>query len=119
MSENIAVNVSIIIPAYNSAVYIAETLNSVIAQSFTNWECIIVDNGSTDKTKQVVENFVSKDKRFQYHSCEQNGVSFARNLAVEKSRGKYILPLVTWVFLIPNACFNESKILLIIVLNPL
>lgn len=93
MSEIQPIVVSIIIPAYNSGNFIAETLETVLAQTLTNWECIVVDNGSTDATKQVVDAFVLKDKRIQYHYCEQNGVSYARNLAVKLSSGKYILPL--------------------------
>ncbi|MES2680313.1 MAG: glycosyltransferase [Bacteroidota bacterium] len=85
--------VSIIIPAYNHGSYIRETLDSVLAQSFSDWECIIVDNGSTDDTGTIVKAYVSKDSRFHYHFIEQKGVSFARNTAVQLSKGEYILPL--------------------------
>lgn len=93
MAESNTPLVSVIIPAYNSALYIAETIDSVLAQTYKNWECIVVDNGSTDSTKHIVAAYVLKDKRIQYHYCKQNGVSFARNLAVKLSKGVYILPL--------------------------
>ncbi|RLD85933.1 MAG: glycosyltransferase family 2 protein, partial [Bacteroidetes bacterium] len=56
--------VSIIIPAYNRADLIGETLDSVLAQTYPNWECIVVDDGSADKTKDVVQHYVDKDPRF-------------------------------------------------------
>lgn len=85
--------VSVIIPSYNYGQYLAECLESVIAQTYSNWECIIIDNGSTDNTSDVAKAYVLKDKRIRYYYIEQNGVSFARNLAVKHSEGTYILPL--------------------------
>ncbi len=85
--------VSIIIPAYNYGMFLSECLNSVLAQTYSQWECIIIDNGSTDNTTEVAQSFVSKDPRFQYHFTEQKGVSFARNLAVSLSKGEFIFPL--------------------------
>lgn len=93
MSETTSILVSVIIPAYNSEKYLIETLQSVAAQTLKQFECIVVDNGSTDQTREIVQSFVTHDARFSYHYCEQNGVSFARNLAVSLSKGKYILPL--------------------------
>ncbi|HOZ87764.1 MAG TPA: glycosyltransferase [Bacteroidia bacterium] len=85
--------VSIIVPAYNHGIYIGECLDSVISQTFKDWECIIVDNGSTDNTSVIVNAYVLKDSRFRYHYTSQKGVSFARNTAVALSTGTYILPL--------------------------
>ncbi len=85
--------VSIIIPAYNYAGYMGECLDSVLKQTYSNWECIVVDNGSTDNTAEVIKAFVLKDKRIQYHFTQQKGVSFARNMAVQLSKGGFILPL--------------------------
>ncbi len=85
--------VSIIIPAYNYGAYIGECLNSVLGQSYPHWECIVVDNGSTDNTAGIVTAYAEKDKRIHYHFTAQNGVSRARNLAVSLSAGQYILPL--------------------------
>ncbi|MES2762087.1 MAG: glycosyltransferase family A protein [Bacteroidota bacterium] len=85
--------VSIIIPAYNYAGYIGECLDSVLSQSAKDWECIVVDNGSTDNTAEVVKKYAVKDDRIKYHYTDQKGVSFARNYAATISQGKYILPL--------------------------
>ncbi|WP_445734533.1 glycosyltransferase family 2 protein [Mariniflexile sp.] len=59
--------VSIIIPTYNRAHLIGETLDSVLAQTHQNWECIVVDDGSTDNTDTVLKTYCQKDSRFQYH----------------------------------------------------
>ncbi len=85
--------VSIIIPTYNRAHLIGETLNSVLAQTYTNWECIIVDDGSTDNTDEVVDEYLKKDKRFQYHHRPKDrlpGGNAARNYGFELSKGEFI-----------------------------
>ena len=93
MGINHNIKVSIIIPAYNYANYISECLDSVISQTFKDWECIIIDNCSTDNTSEVVKEYAAKDSRIKYHYIDQKGVSLARNLAVKMSSGIYILPL--------------------------
>lgn len=85
--------VSIIIPTYNRAHLIGETLDSVLAQTYTNWECIIVDDGSTDNTDAVVGEYVKKDSRFQYHHRPKDrpkGANACRNYGFELSKGEYI-----------------------------
>lgn len=85
--------VSIIIPTYNRAHLIGETLDSVLAQTYTNWECIVVDDGSTDNTNLVISNYVTKDSRFQYHhrpTNKQKGPSSCRNYGFELSKGEFI-----------------------------
>ena len=59
--------VSVIIPTYNRAHLIGETLDSVLAQTYQNWECIIVDDGSSDDTDEVIGEYVKKDNRFKYY----------------------------------------------------
>ena len=87
--------VSIIIPTYNRAHLINETLDSILAQTYSNWECIIVDDGSTDNTAKLADKYVYKDSRFQYY-CRPidkiKGPSSCRNYGFELSKGKY----VTW-----------------------
>ncbi len=85
--------VSVIVPCYNYGRFLSEALESVRKQSFTDWECIVVDNGSTDNTKEVMQGFVNVDKRFRYFLHENKGVSKARNFAIKNCLGKYILPL--------------------------
>jgi glycosyltransferase involved in cell wall biosynthesis len=85
--------ISIIVPCYNQAIYLSETLESVISQTYQNWECIIVDDGSPDNTKEVSEVFCKKDNRFIYLYKENGGISSARNFGIRHSSGDYILPL--------------------------
>lgn len=86
--------VSIIIPTYNRAHLISETLNSVLAQTYINWECIIVDDGSTDNTEEVIKKYLNSDSRFVYLSRPVNkkkGPSSCRNFGIAKSYGEYIV----------------------------
>jgi glycosyltransferase involved in cell wall biosynthesis len=82
--------ISIIIPAYNSEKYITETINSVLTQTYTDWELIIIDDGSTDNTAEIVKQFCEKDDRIKYYYQENSGVSSARNLGIEKAEGNII-----------------------------
>jgi len=85
--------VSVIIPCYNYARFISETLQCVLVQSYTNWECIIINDGSIDNTEEIVLQWTKKDQRFIYFSKENSGVSDTRNLGIRNSKGIYILPL--------------------------
>ena len=85
--------VSVIIPCYNQAKYLPETLDSVINQTYQNWECIIVNDGSKDDSEAVALSYCEKDKRIHYYYKENSGVCDTRNYAVARSSGKYILPL--------------------------
>ena len=85
--------VSIIVPCYNYGKYIPEALQSIADQGFTDWECIIVNDGSTDNSQSVIESFISGDARFSLINISNSGVSVARNTGVAHSRGKYIFPL--------------------------
>lgn len=85
--------VSIIIPTYNRAHLIGETLDSVLAQTYQNWECIVVDDGSTDNTETLLKHYVKKDARFQYHKrpdTHMPGGNGARNYGFALSKGAYI-----------------------------
>ena len=84
--------VSVIIPCFNSGIYIDETINSVLKQTITDFEIIIVDDGSTDAfTKQYLSQL--KDPKIKVFFKENGGVASARNYAISKSMGEYILPL--------------------------
>ena len=85
--------VSVIIPAYNREFLIGETLESILNQSYTNWECLIIDDGSIDQTRRVVNEYVLLDNRFQYHLRPKNrkkGANACRNFGFELSKGDYI-----------------------------
>ena len=83
-------SISIIVPCYNQAQYLDECLQSVLDQTFQNWECIIVNDGSPDNTEEVANTWLQKDSRFKYFSQENKGVSAARNLGIGRAEGKYI-----------------------------
>jgi len=83
--------VSVVMPAYNSSRYIAEAIESVLIQNYRNFELIIVDDGSTDKTADIVHSFEAD--KIRYFHKEHSGPAGARNLAIEKSRGRFIVIL--------------------------
>jgi glycosyltransferase involved in cell wall biosynthesis len=85
--------VSVIIPAFNAAANIRHTLNSVVAQTYRAIEVIIVDDGSSDATTAIVEEFVARDPRFRLIRQHNGGVGAARNTAIRNARGKYVAPL--------------------------
>ncbi|QRM87796.1 glycosyltransferase [Lacinutrix sp. WUR7] len=85
--------ISIIIPTYNRAHIIGETLDAIIAQTYSRWECIVVDDGSTDNTDEVLERYIKKDSRFQYYTRPKDrkkGPCSCRNFGFEKSKGDYV-----------------------------
>ncbi|MES2796052.1 MAG: glycosyltransferase family A protein [Bacteroidota bacterium] len=85
--------VSIIVPCYNQAQYLDEALQSVLDQSYQNWECVIVNDGSADYTAAVAKQWVEKDIRFVYLKKENGGLSSARNFGIAYAKGEFILPL--------------------------
>lgn len=85
--------VSIIIPTYNRAHLIGETLDSIMSQTHTHWECLVVDDGSTDYTHELVAKYCTKDDRFKYLKRPDNrpkGGNAARNYGFENSNGEFI-----------------------------
>jgi teichuronic acid biosynthesis glycosyltransferase TuaG len=82
--------VSVVIPAYNSARYIAESIRSVQEQIYSNWELVVVDDGSTDETAGIVRDFSRTDARVKYVFQENGGQASARNTGIRDSRGDLI-----------------------------
>ncbi|WP_341220835.1 glycosyltransferase family 2 protein [Polaribacter atrinae] len=85
--------ISIIIPVFNRENLISETLKSVMSQTYINWECLVVDDGSTDQTKKVVESFIKLDNRIKLYKRPNDrlkGANACRNYGFEKSIGDYI-----------------------------
>jgi glycosyltransferase involved in cell wall biosynthesis len=78
-------------PAYNAAPWIAETIASLLAQTFKDFELLIGDDGSTDKTRAIIESFVKNDPRIKLHSLNHGGVVTARNTLLAASRGRYVM----------------------------
>ena len=84
---------SIIIPCCNSQLTLEDTLLSVVEQNFQDWEAIIVNDGSTDRTEEIALKWLKKDKRFKYFCKVNEGLPKARNYGITRSEGRYILPL--------------------------
>lgn len=83
--------VSIITPSYNSADFIIETIESILAQTYTNWELLITDDCSTDNTSEIVYKYTLKDKRIKFFQLTKNsGAGIARNNSIKEAKGDYI-----------------------------
>lgn len=87
--------VSVIVPCYAQADFLAEAIESVVTQTFGDWECLIVDDGSPDHTAQVARDLIARypDKRIRLIRKTNGGLSDARNAGIREGRGRYILPL--------------------------
>ena len=85
--------ISVVVPCYNQAQYLDECLQSVLDQTYQNWECIIVNDGSPDHTEEVAKKWLEKDPRFRYIDKENGGLSSARNAGIKIAKGEWILPL--------------------------
>jgi glycosyltransferase involved in cell wall biosynthesis len=104
--------ISIITPCYNQAKFLDNCLHSVYNQDYTDWECIIVNDGSNDDTAQTAQIWLSRDKRFKYIEKENGGLSSARNAGLDIAKGKYVFFLDS-DDLISKDCltilYNESE----------
>ncbi|KRF60814.1 glycosyl transferase [Bacillus sp. Soil768D1] len=97
--------ISIITPTYNCGKFIVETIDSVIKQTYQNWELIIVDDCSNDNTKELVREYTKQDNRIKYHLLEKNsGAAIARNKAMELASGTYM------AFLDSDDLWTEDKL---------
>lgn len=85
--------ISIIVPCYNQAQYLPDCLQSVVEQTYSHWECIIVNDGSPDNTEAVALEWAAKDNRIKYLKKENGGLCSARNAGISSAEGKWILPL--------------------------
>ncbi|MDR1361522.1 MAG: glycosyltransferase [Rickettsiales bacterium] len=99
--------ISVIIANYNNAKYLEDCLKSVLTQDFSAWECIIVDDGSTDKSKKIISEFAKRDKRFRPIFQENRGASATRNRGLDAARGDYIS------FLDSDDCFTAGALSLL------
>lgn len=97
--------VSIIIPTYNRAQLLGETLDCVLTQTYSNWECIVVDDGSFDETPMILKEYSNKDSRFRYvvkPDGIKKGASISRNLGLKLAKGEFIQFLDSDDILAPN-----------------
>jgi len=103
--------VSIIIPNFNKAVYIAKTFDSLISQIYENWEAVVVDDGSTDKSLKIIEEYSKKDNRFRLikRYREPKGGSVCRNIGLENALGNYVIYLDSDDLFIKSTLENRIK----------
>lgn len=87
MKQNL---VSIITPMYNAEKYVGQTIESVLAQTYSDWEMIIVDDGSKDKSAEIVANYSNKDPRVKLIKQKNGGCASARNNALDNAQGQYV-----------------------------
>ena len=95
--------ISIVMPVYNAARFLYPCLNSVLAQTYKNWELLVVDDGSTDDSKKIIQEFAAKEHRIQLIAKANEGVSIARNVALETVNGQFVYFIDADDIVSPNA----------------
>jgi len=99
-----SLDISIIIPAYNVAGYIERCLDSILAQTFSNFEVIVINDGSTDATPQIIDGYAGREGRIKVINKQNEGVSAARNTGIKAARGEYFLFFDGDDFIEPQTC---------------
>ncbi|MDR1360710.1 MAG: glycosyltransferase [Rickettsiales bacterium] len=94
--------ISVIVPNFNNSKWLADCLESVLCQSFLDWECIVVDDGSTDDSVKIIKEFIKRDKRFSLIEQENKGLSAARNTGLDACNSEYV------AFLDSDDCFVQT-----------
>lgn len=103
--------ISVIVACYNQGRFLNKSLDSLLKQSYTNWECFIINDGSTDETESIALEYCKKDKRFNYFFQSNKGVSSARNLGILKSNGEFIQFLDADDFIHPDKLITQIGVL--------
>ena len=103
--------VSVIIPNFNKVKFIAESLNSLLSQTYSNWEAIVIDDGSTDNSNKIIQEFQQKEKRIKpyFFSKQKNGGSVYRNFGLKKATGEYIIFFDSDDFMSPTCIEKRVK----------
>lgn len=104
-----ATTVTVIIPAYNTSQYLSETIESVLAQTFNDFELIIINDGSTDNTAEIAEHYCQQDSRIKLFSQVNQGVSIARNIGIKMAQGEFIALLDSDDQWLPNKLAVQIK----------
>lgn len=103
--------VSIIIPCYNRETYLAECIRSIQAQTYKNWELILVDDGSTDGSNYIYDFFTKEDKRIKVVYAKHKGIASARNLGFKHSKGEFIAVFDSDDVMVPQRLSENVKAL--------
>ena len=82
--------ISVIVPVYNVEKYLCSCIDSILAQTFTDFELLLIDDGSRDKSGEICDEYANKDCRVKVFHKENGGVSSARNLGIDESKGEYL-----------------------------
>ena len=82
--------ISIIVPIYNSEAYLEKCINSIILQTYKNWELLLINDGSIDHCKEICNSYAEVDRRIKVFHKENEGVSTARNIGIDNAKGKWI-----------------------------
>ena len=98
--------ISIIVPCYNAEKYINFCVKSILEQSYENWECLLINDGSADKTLSILEEYTGKDNRFELFSQENKGLSATRNLGIDNAKGDFVFFLDADDLLTENTLLN-------------
>lgn len=104
--------VSIIIPNYNGAKYIGDTIESILNQSYNNWEAIVIDDGSSDESERIVKSYQSSNIRFiNRPDCTKKGANSCRNIGIENASGDFIIFLDSDDILAPQCLKNRVSVM--------
>lgn len=104
-------SISVIMPAYNAERFIAESIDSILRQTFTDFELIIIDDGSTDFTRMIIESYTKKDDRIRFYSQTNHGVVYTANKAIKEARGRYIARIDADDIAMPDRLRQQFNIL--------
>ena len=94
--------ISVIVPVYNAAPYLDQCIESIVKQTYTDWECILINDGSTDKSGEICDKWGKFDSRFRIIHQINQGVSATRNRGIKESKGEYIVFIDSDDWVSPN-----------------
>jgi len=101
--------ITVVIPAFNASTFLSETIQSVLSQTFDDWELLVIDDGSTDSTAEVVKSYLQQDDRVKLISQSNQGVSVARNIGIQHAKGQFIAFLDSDDRWLPNKLATHFK----------
>lgn len=101
--------ISIIIPVYNNEKYLSDSINSVLQQRSKDWELIIVNDGSTDRTGKICDEYAKKDNRIKVIHTQNYGPADARNIGIQNANGKYCIFLDSMILLMAICMKRKLK----------
>lgn len=100
---------SFVVPAYNVDTYLGQCLDSISSQSYLNWECVCIDDGSEDNTGRIADEFAAKDPRIKVVHQENGGLSSARNTGIENAKGEWLIFVDADDYVAPDLCERYER----------